>query len=533
MIRPALIGVASSTLLLLCACGELKELLPAESDAGQTRVPGSYLDARVSAGHRAHLALSGEKQLSCHDCHLIADAGFTGRAVVPCATCHEKQQQHHHPFDGGVPMGCTSCHVFRSLGEAALIDKWGCRRCHVEQLDGGSAIGPVVGHANPEHLPPHVTVHTEKCESCHRPHGTPFTLAADCGSCHEVTVSHGKGEKALVADTCMVCHPHHSPAKVALGMCVGCHVGGPVPAKAQVKPGALFAKGHEGCSTCHRPHQFVAQQAKACVTCHANQPVLAAEKHGPCITCHRPHEDRASARTCESCHVKVHLQHPVDAQGRSCLGCHPVHAAEHGQSISASATVPVYASSLAVPCITCHQKAPFTVGVVHAAGLECLSCHQGPHQGKPKREGLCQGCHAEQHQLTKLNKGHQVCDKCHAALPHGPPAAPLECLSCHKDKVPPQRGHVEQLQCKSCHQSHSAKVLTKCTDCHDKPEKRLPGLHRIAKHQQCASCHSAHAAPKGLEPQTCRSCHTQLPVKTHPTPPQQCVSCHLFTEVKP
>ncbi len=527
--------LAASAAALLGGCGELRELLPPEQDGGQVKVPGTYLDARISPGHRAHLALSGDQQLSCHDCHRVADAGFSGQAVVPCATCHQRQQEHHHPFDGGVAMGCQSCHAFRGVGEAALIDKWGCRRCHVAPLDGGTARGPALDAPNPLHLPPQVAVHTQRCEACHRPHGTPFTLAADCGRCHDLRVSHGKGEKALVADTCMTCHPHHSEAKVAQVKCASCHVGGPVPAKAQVKPAALFEKGHDTCATCHKPHAFVASQVRACTECHVAKPVLAQQKHAECNSCHRPHEARAAAKTCEGCHTKVHVKHPVDTAGRPCLGCHPIHAPEAslGVPVPQTATAAARLSLLAVPCTRCHASAPFSSSPVHAKGLECLSCHRAAHDGKPKREPLCASCHAEEQKLTRRLPGHQDCGGCHAGLPHGAPETPKPCLSCHPAKQPPQRGHAEQLQCQTCHQTHSGGVLITCTKCHNTPEKPLPGLHRLPKHQSCATCHAPHGPQPGLEPRTCRSCHGTLSAKSHPTPPKQCASCHLFTEVKP
>lgn len=526
---------ALSVLALLGAAGclDVSELLPPARDGGQLKVPGTYLDARLSTGHRAHLALSGERQLSCRDCHALADAGFSAQAVKRCESCHQQEKEHHHPFDGGVAMGCTSCHVFRASGEAAHIDPWGCRRCHVEQLDGGAVLGPAPGEANPGHLPPHVSVHVKRCEACHRPHGAPFTQPADCGGCHDVNVSHGKGEKALVADTCMACHPHHSKASDALARCTGCHVGGPVPAKAQVKAAALFSPGHTGCSTCHAPHAFVAERAARCTSCHVEKPVLAAAKHQDCVSCHQPHEPRAAPKGCESCHQKLHPKHPVDARGQPCLGCHPIHGEVAGLTKpSPDGGTPV-SSSLAVGCGACHQTPELNAQNLHARGLVCLSCHAAPHDGSPPREHLCDRCHLTQITSTRANAGHQRCGDCHPGLPHAPPVSPKPCLDCHPTKQPPQRGHVQKLECASCHQSHSAKVTTRCTDCHGTPDAPLPGLHLIPKHAQCSTCHAPHAPAPGLEPKACRSCHPQPSLKSHPTPPQQCISCHLFTTGKP
>ncbi|MBL8956805.1 MAG: hypothetical protein JNK82_38885 [Myxococcaceae bacterium] len=444
------------------------ELLPGPHDGGHSKVPGSYLDARSSPGHRAHLALEGEKQLFCHDCHFIADAGFSAAAVKPCAECHERQQQHHHPLGAGVGLTCFSCHIFRAQGPG----RWGCARCHSEQT----------------------VVHSDRCSACHRPHGAPFTRAADCGQCHDVTVEHGKGEKADVAGTCMTCHPHHTKATVAAARCTSCHA---------ANQAALFPKGHTACSTCHTSHAFTKGTAKDCRGCHAEQHVIASEKHGACTTCHDPHSGKAAPKTCESCHTKVHVAHPPTLPGQTCLGCHPVH----------SATV-----TKAADCSTCHALGD----VVHANDVPCFACHKDQHAGKPSRAGLCESCHREQHALVKNNAGHAKCDACHLGLPHAP-REPPPCLTCHAQKTPPQKGHT---QCASCHQSHSAQVIKRCTDCHDKP---LPGLHAVKKHQQCESCHRPHEPEPGVGPPTCKTCHPAPSAKNHPTPPQQCVGCHLFT----
>ncbi len=460
--------------VLLAGC----DLLPGPPDGSHTTVPGTYHDAKSSPGHRAHLALEGEKQLQCRDCHFVSDAGFRSDAVKPCAECHERQQEHHHPFDagtlgqdGGIQMTCFTCHIFRSQGPG----RWNCAACHAEQ----------------------VVVHKDKCNACHRPHGTPFTRSADCSQCHDIDVMHGKGEKQLQADTCMTCHPHHTKASVAPTLCAGCH---------ESKQSAVFPKGHQACSTCHAAHAFTKGTAKDCRGCHKDQHVIASDKHGACTKCHEPHATRAAPKTCESCHTKTHVAHPKDKEGQTCLGCHPVH----------SKTV-----AKAVECRTCHTFD--NAAVVHAKDTTCSSCHKDKHAAKPSRVGLCESCHKDQQALVKGNPGHQKCEKCHEGQPHLPKPPP-PCLSCHEKQKPVQKGHKE---CESCHAKHSAQVIKRCTDCHDKP---LPGLHTVKKHQQCDSCHRPHLPQPGFGPQSCMAnCHTTLSKKEHPTPPQQCASCHLFT----
>lgn len=514
--------------LVFAACELPASFFPRSLDGGQEHVPLGYRSARGSEGHRAHLALTGAEQLSCHDCHRIADAGFTATAVEPCATCHAPQQRQHHPFDGGVPMTCTTCHAFRSVAEPLALDKWGCRGCHVERPDGGVVTGPLVGAVNPSRLPPHVTVHTAKCEACHRPHGAPFTRAADCGGCHEVTASHGRGEKALSTETCMTCHEHHRPAADAAARCSECHRSATVPAKARVGPEALFPHGHEACTTCHRPHAFVATQVADCEGCHRQKPVLAAQSHERCTSCHRPHEPRAAPVACESCHRDAHVAHPADAAGRTCTGCHPVH--DPPSVVTAGFA---RSPAIAVSCTSCHSGPPFDSGHAHAESLNCRSCHQQPHTGKPARAGLCQTCHRDEFALSAKNAGHRACESCHAGLPHAEAASPKGCLSCHQKVSMAQSAHGANLECGSCHEAHSGKPVATCVSCHSTDEHRPQGLHRVQEHQACATCHAPHGKQPGADPKTCRSCHIRLPAESHSTFPQQCVSCHLFTDAAP
>ena len=495
----------------LSACEDVKEkvqtLIPPRQDGGIVTVPGSYHSARMTPGHKEHLSLTGEKKLECHDCHAIADAGFVAPALDLCASCHKDQMAQHHPFDGGVmadggeAMGCLTCHVFRADTDTARFQKWACMNCHTQDQGVKGA-------------KPAITVHLEGCNNCHRPHLVPFTQAADCTTCHDVTLKHGaKGD--TVAEKCMNCHPHHSAAVVASGKCVTCHTKPDIEARARVSPGALFEKGHVGCGTCHTAHTFQKDAVKACTGCHTTQHVLAPNSHKQCISCHQPHADRAAPRSCESCHKKelAALKHPPQKDtGLKCAGCHMPH--------PKTADAPIAKS-----CVSCHDKAPFTNDVVHAATTSCDACHV-PHGGKPKAEVLCAKCHEVQTTAVKKNKGHQKCADCHAGLPHGERSAPKACLSCHEKKVPPQKGHKE---CASCHASHSATVLKTCVQCHVTPTSpALPGLHAVEKHRDCKTCHAPHLPQPGFGPASCITCHEKLPKKDHPTPPASCIGCHLF-----
>ena len=496
-LRSALVAVAA---LGFWGCETISSVLPPAQDGGTLTVPGGYHLARMTPGHRAHLALEGEQRVPCRDCHALADAGFAAPPVTICAGCHEAQQRQHHPLDAGVSMSCLTCHVFLAKEPGVRFEKWGCMGCHAEAQGTKAAI----------------TVHLERCDSCHRPHEVPFTAPADCTSCHAVTLVHGaKGDS--VAQTCMNCHPPHSKAPVASQQCLSCHAKAEMTLAARVSPQALFPDGHAGCGTCHTPHTFQKNAVKPCSSCHEKRLVLAPDSHAKCDTCHQPHQPMAQPKPCVSCHQKISatLKHPASAEGQTCTGCHVAHPAEPGP--------------IAVPCLSCHQEPELNGHPVHAATLSCDSCHP-PHGGKPKREVLCVTCHEDQVLAAKQNKGHADCNQCHAGLPHAESEAPKPCLNCHQDKVPPQKKHPE---CATCHASHSAKVIATCASCHLSPTSDpLPGLHAVQKHRECKTCHAAHTPEPSRGPAACVSCHRRLPQASHPTPPTQCVGCHLFTQEK-
>lgn len=517
--------VLAIALLVASACDKLPELpLPKAQDGGIVHVPGAYTIARLTPGHKAHLALTGDKKVECHDCHAIADAGFESPPVALCQNCHKDQSGHHHPFpdagvgDAGTPMGCLTCHVFLSKTPQATFERWACMTCHATQ----------------QHDKKPITIHLGNCPQCHHPHDDPFTKPADCSTCHlDITLTHGE-KGASLAERCLDCHPPHTPASAASARCLSCHMNSTMEAKARVAEGALFSPGHVSCGSCHVAHTFLKNQVKACTSCHAKQQVLAPAAHKLCTSCHEQHADHAAPKACTNCHEKIvaSIKHPSVKKGapeadggvtfvksdgpQTCTGCHPPHAA--------------LGTAKAVACLTCHTTPTFTAALVHGKDLTCGSCH-ALHAGKPKAEALCVTCHKTQVNLVKKNTGHQKCENCHAGLPHGGPVTPKACLTCHEKKTPPQAGHKE---CASCHESHSAKVIKTCAECHLTPTSpKLPGLHAVAKHNECKSCHGPHEPQPGFGPASCLACHKKpLSPTEHPTPPTQCVGCHLFKAAK-
>ncbi len=490
----ALLGLV----VLSAGCG----VLPPPPDAGTMLVGEGYHTARATPGHRQHLALTGEEQVACRDCHDIQKDGFVSPGPALCEKCHEDQQKQHHPLDAGIDLTCLTCHPFATSPEdPKRFERWSCIGCHQEPQNEKAAI----------------TVHKAECAKCHRPHEAPFTQAADCTTCHEVSLQHGQKGDTL-ADSCMACHKHHTPAAEASRQCVDCHMKDKLPARARVTPGALFTPGHTGCGSCHQPHTFVKGAVRKCEACHKDHPVMGALHHVDCADCHKPHLPRAAAVSCVSCHKKEVVKHPKDEKKGACLGCHPVHPKR-------------FTGSLARGCVECHDESPFTAKVVHAEDTTCHDCHK-PHDAKPPKLGGCGSCHETQVAAGKQTKGHAKCDECHAGLPHGVKGEKKACLSCHEKSQPPQVGHRKD-GCGTCHETHSGAVLKTCTQCHDGKKKALPGLHAVKDHQDCSTCHGPHEPQPGFGPKVCGSCHKKLSLKEHPTAPVQCVGCHLFKDAAP
>jgi hypothetical protein len=478
------------------ACG----VLSVPRDGGLATVGEQYHLAKNAPGHEQHLNLKGKDQVRCRDCHAVSDAGFSTPPADLCLSCHKDQMKQHHPLDAGVDLTCLTCHPFMAKTLPQRFEKWMCFDCHQKPQGAVAA----------------VTAHKSECQQCHRPHLQPFTQAAECSQCHEVALKHGaKGD--TLAQKCMNCHEHHAEASAASGMCATCHLKPTMTASARVAKEALFKPGHVGCGSCHLAHQFDRHQVKPCRQCHQDTKVMGASEHAQCTDCHRPHEGRSAPVACQSCHRDEVVKHPKSAEGKTCIGCHPVHDAKH-------------VGELAVSCVSCHDKAPFTAAIVHGEKVQCLDCHEA-HDGKPQTQRECKSCHNERFvEVARIKdvKGHKDCTGCHLNQPHGAPAEPKPCLSCHEKQKPLQAGHTE---CKSCHEHHSGAVEKTCTECHAVP--KLPALHAVKEHQECAKCHAPHAPDPGRGPATCKSCHKALKKETHETPPTQCAGCHLFTNVSP
>ncbi|HEY7865008.1 MAG TPA: DmsE family decaheme c-type cytochrome [Psychromonas sp.] len=259
-----------------------------------------------------------------------------------------------------------------------------------------------------------------------------------------------------------------------------------------------------------------------------------------------------------------------------------------------------YSKNGADSCLTCHgegRKRDATAlfegahgSLTHPDGpmqnLQCESCH-GPRGVHPKnvtiagakyrdpmlsfnasspltseqKDGICLGCHNDQHRNGWEASIHQVediaCVDCHQIHTGKDPMLAKEslnqaCSSCHTDVKkdlfkrshhPLQEG---AQQCTDCHTPHSSEnpaSLTRitlnetCFDCH--AEKRGPFLweHQPVS-EDCALCHAPHGSnnPALLAqrmPQLCQTCHISAHAGGVITGPdnakvggQSCLNCH-------
>lgn len=459
-----------------------------------------------------------------------------------CRACHEKEGALSHAgdeararFGPDARADCTLCHAFTASQSAveregilSAVNRGGLAT-DGESADAGAPAPPpdcLHCHRVAQGSVPAIAVHANgnDCLSCHRPHEDATPKAAPCLTCHrDVSAEHAAhgGESG-----CKGCHTNqHAKAAEAAGACTSCHASHEpvVPAT------ALFAKGHDTCESCHRPHDFEKALVAPCRSCHETVHVLAqatVPAHQRCTSCHDPHDVRSSAlASCGSCHGDLHPDHPKLASGSAraaCVDCHEPHPppnATHG---------------LAKPCASCHTIA--TSDVAFHAGIECTQCH-APHDFVLDDGGqtVCHRCHEAKFTATAANPGHQTCSGCHGGLPHQPATGSGSCTTCHQKEH--DRANPGHLACNNCHEPHGGAVQTPCKGCHAAEADSAPSGHAACLncHEQhsgapdraaCASCHAKEAQTKhGLLSPTCTTCH-EPHGRGRPSAPPPCQSCH-------
>jgi hypothetical protein len=453
----------------------------APKEALPENVPPSWTEYRASPGHQEHVA---RDHIACNACHRIGQDGFKDPGAEVCGGCHAKEAAVMHKGGPGAEATlCTSCHAFKPKAPAAT-----CIGCHAKTHGG---FGAVVQHA------------TTDCAKCHRVHGSPSIVAADCKSCHEerAAVHGGHAESAGCAD----CHRGHSPAAAALTLCSSCHTqpAGPRPA------------GHDSCIGCHRPHDFVAGGERACIGCHGEKATLVATQvsaHAVCTSCHAPHDPANAASSCATCHANIQVAH---GKGGDCITCHVPHAQEPRPA--------------ALECTSCHGRVTAFETGAHAGGIVCEACHKPHGFGDLDAKTICQSCHEREIGLVASNAGHRDCQACHgSALAHAPAAAP-PCGTCHaQEQTTVPAGH---RPCQDCHDHHAGGPTPACASCH---QNKAGGPHQAVA-GGCETCHRPHGPGGTAAPPSCITCHarTSLPA-LHAAPGHaDCATCHVSSHDDP
>lgn len=449
-------------------------------------VPASWHDFRLGRGHVVHV---GEQGLPCTKCHTNPTGSFSAPSMRVCAECHAEQASMKHGLQGdplqmlvGIA-NCTGCHGFGPKDRGA--DPWACIDCH--QLPQGE-LYPVTTHAD------------EACGKCHRPHDTPAIAPQDCVGCHAAAHNVHAPDLGSGAQNCLGCHDAHAPASVAKDRCTQCHD----------KPHALFTPGHEGCTDCHRPHDFGVKEVKDCRDCHRDKRVLGESNPRAdhrCTDCHDSHAvQSAGDATCRRCHTAIEPRHP-EVKGQSCLACHAPHPTSRG-------------APLGLACTGCHQQAATDHGA-HGGRAECTSCH-APHAfAHPPAPQACATCHAPQLAAVAKNPDHGSCTNCHRGDIHSSDLTPVACATCHKN-VHPRPEHAE---CTKCHEPHSGaqrSLELGCGSCHA-AEVRSAGT----QHHDCLTCHTPHEGGRRADA-PCQSCHAAQAKQNHGDLPGTCTQCHAI-----
>ena len=377
---------------------------------------------------------------SCHDEqaeHLAAKGGKHQTEFSSCVACHPE----HQPNGEQLSVGCNDCHPRYQRRHFQLDNCAGCHDPHQ----------PVeISFAKGTELKP-------LCISCHgsqEPQLVEYPSAHskfDCGKCHAET--HGNTTGCLdchsghIADQsnndCARCHMPHQPTNIkdrprqVEDVCVSCHQ---EPAAGLEEQGGKHKK--IACISCHRSHPPYGEKViPVCGSCHDpddNQHFAVTD----CQACHLGHQplghDMAqaenSAPVCLTCHQEVGVFFdavPSAHAEQNCSSCHP----QHGE---------------AKACTDCHEPHHSDQGEA-----DCLTCHSAPHA--PNQIAFngelpvtfCQSCHDDQvNGLAAVETGHTElnCVVCHAGE-HG---SALECLSCHE--LPhDEKLHQKYPDCLKCH----------------------------------------------------------------------------------
>ena len=195
----------------------------------------------------------------CLTCHMMQDTFISWQKSkhwqIKCQTCHKMSIfEQNRLVVAYITKGATGPQK-QMHGRAA---PWqACRKCHLEQMQQGSAMRRSYGHAR------HVFMENIGCDKCHSGTSHNFTPnEAACAKCHKDKLVHGLGMEGL---SCLKCH-NYGTGKGAVAMvseerCMGCH-------RNVRNTGAMAALK---CFDCHKPHGKIKLTSADCLArCHGN-----------------------------------------------------------------------------------------------------------------------------------------------------------------------------------------------------------------------------------------------------------------------
>ncbi len=248
--------------------------------------------------------------------------------------------------------------------------------------------------------------------------------------------------------------------------------------------------------------------------------------------CNECHESGRGVSTtkCLVCHadlgarIRAHAGlHGREYQGQPCSRCHVEHLGRNAAQVRwpggrperldhRLTGWPLHGEHARVECNDCHDKRN-SRGARTYLGLRtaCASCHQDPHGGRFGNE--CQSCHRDEG-WQRVDFGRF--DHSTSRFPLRGAHAQVECARCHGQ--PARYRGLEFQTCASCHQDpHRGSFGGNCADCHQ--ESSWGDLTGFNRRHPGLSLAGGHARV------SCTACHDRGRAQA-PSRGRRCVGCH-------
>lgn len=408
----------SSLLCLSChdgtiALGKTKNKAPINMTGGTTTLPPG--STRLGTDLRDDHPISF---LYPDDPELVPSPSLNGpvkleEGQVQCRSCHDPHDNEYGKFlvqsnkDGAL---CTSCHIKNFWNQSS----------HSNSISTWNSIG-----LDPWPNSNWVTVASNACQNCHRPHTA------------------GKPERllnyALEEDTCLVCHNGHVAQKDVQAE-FHKYSRHPVTATSDIHDPAepaVIDKRHVECADCHNPHatQSAATSVMGPLTGVRGVNSAGVEvnpannEYEICFRCHADSFYKPAAKTFRT-HDQTNVRMEFDLANPS---YHPVVGPGKNQEV-ASLIPPLTTSSL-IKCTDCHNNSsgPNAGGMgpngPHGSSYSPLLERQyvttDPNPYSSASYALCFKCHSESYVMNDIRFPHNThsrdnntaCNVCHD--PHG------------------------------------------------------------------------------------------------------------------